>query len=39
VDALPTLLLALFGGLLGGAAATVAWTATRRRSPRPVAGA
>ena len=39
VDALPTLLLALFGGLFGGAAAMVAWTATRRRSPRPVAGA
>ena len=39
VDVLATLLLALFGGLLGGAAATVAWIASRRRSPRAVAGA
>jgi hypothetical protein len=39
VDVLATLLVGLVGGLLGGAAVMVGWTATtRRRRPRPAAG-
>jgi hypothetical protein len=39
VDVFATLLVGLVGGLLGGAAATVGWTAaTRRRLHRPAAG-
>jgi hypothetical protein len=37
VDVLATLLIGLVGGLLGGAAAMVGWTAIRRRRPRAVA--
>jgi hypothetical protein len=39
VDVLVTLLVGLVGGLLGGAATMVGWTATTRRRPhRPAAG-
>jgi hypothetical protein len=39
MDVLATLLIGLVGGLLGGAAVVVGWTATtRRRRPRPAAG-
>jgi hypothetical protein len=39
VDVLATLLLGLVGGLIGGTAAMVGWTATtRRRRPRAAAG-
>jgi hypothetical protein len=39
VDVLAPLLVGLVGGLLGGAAATLGWTATtRRRRPRAAAG-
>jgi hypothetical protein len=39
VDLLATLLVGLVGGLLGGAAVVVGWTATtRRRRPRAAAG-
>jgi hypothetical protein len=39
VDMLATLLVGLVGGLLGGAAVVVGWTATtRRRRPRAAAG-
>jgi hypothetical protein len=39
VDVVATLLVSLVGGLLGGAAAMLAWTgSTRRRRPRAVAG-
>jgi hypothetical protein len=39
VDLLATLLVGLVGGLLGGAAVVVGWTATtRRRRPRTAAG-
>ena len=39
VDVPATLLVGLVGGLLGGAAVVVGWTAaTRRRRPRPAAG-
>jgi septum formation topological specificity factor MinE len=39
VDVLATLLVGLVGGLIGGAAAMLGWTATtRRRRPRAVAG-
>jgi hypothetical protein len=39
MDVPATLLIGLVGGLLGGAAVVVGWTATtRRRRPRAVAG-
>jgi hypothetical protein len=39
VNVLATLLLGLIGGLIGGAAAMVGWTATtHRRRPRAAAG-
>ncbi|HWD45294.1 MAG TPA: hypothetical protein VHM23_16580 [Actinomycetota bacterium] len=39
VDVLGTLLLGLFGGLVGGFAAAIGWTrSTRRRLPRTAAG-
>jgi len=39
VDVLATLLVGLIGGLVGGAAAAIGWTATtRRRLPRAAAG-
>jgi hypothetical protein len=39
VDVVATLLIGLVGGLVGGAAAMIGWTATtRRRRPRAAAG-
>jgi hypothetical protein len=37
VNVLSTLLLSLIGGLVGGAAAIIGWTATGRRRPRHAA--
>jgi hypothetical protein len=40
VDVVATVLIGLVGGLIGGAAAMIGWTATtRQRRPRAAAGA